>query len=47
MLKANTNNSELYVLSVDQSKAFDRLSHNYLFGLLEHMNFGDFILKAI
>jgi hypothetical protein len=27
----NLNGSELYLVSVDQSKAFDRLSHKYLF----------------
>jgi exonuclease III len=43
----NINNSELYILSVDQSKAFDRISHKYLFRLLEHLNFGSFILDAI
>ena len=36
---------ELFILSVDQSKAFDRISHKYLFKLLEHINFGDFILR--
>ena len=38
---------ELFILSVDQSKAFDRISHKYLFKLLEHINFGDFILRGI
>ena len=38
---------ELFILSVDQSKAFDRISHRYLFRILEHMNFGNFILSAI
>jgi hypothetical protein len=39
--------SELYLVSVDESKAFDRLSPKYLFKLLEHLNFGNFILKSI
>ena len=38
---------ELFILSVDQSKAFDRISHKYLFKLLEHLNFGEFILRGI
>ena len=43
----NLSGSELYLVSVDESKAFDRLSPKYLFKLLEHLNFGNFILKSI
>ena len=45
--ESNNSENELYILSVDQSKAFDRMSHKYLFKLLEHMNFGDFIFNSI
>ncbi len=38
---------ELFILSVDQSKAFDRIRHKYLFKLLEYINFGDFMLRGI
>ena len=44
---ANIRNRELYLIGIDQSKAFDRVSHGYLFALLEHMEFGEFILRNI
>ena len=47
IFECENNGSELFVLSVDQSKAFDRISHKYLFKLLKHMNFGSFITNAI
>ena len=47
IFECENNGSELFILSVDQSKAFDRISHKYLFKLLKHMNFGPFITNAI
>ena len=47
IFESNNTGSELFLLSVDQSKAFDRISHKYLFKLLEHMNFGSFILNSV
>jgi hypothetical protein len=44
---ANIKNKELYLISVDQSKAFDSLSHNYMFKLLEHLNLGEFFINSI
>lgn len=44
---ANDYNKEIYIVSIDQSKAFDRVNHNYLFNLLKHMNFGEFIFNSI
>ena len=44
---ANLKNRELYLVSVDQSKAFDRVSLAYLFKLLEHMNLGAFLISSI
>ena len=38
---------ELFLISVDQSKAFDSISHRYLFKLVKHMKFGDFISDSI
>ena len=32
---------------VDQSKAFDNISHEYVFSLLDHMNLGNFISRQI
>ena len=47
IFECENNGSELFILSVDQSKAFDRISHKYLFKLLKHLNFGPFITSAI
>jgi hypothetical protein len=37
---ANLKNKELFVVSIDQSKAFYSISHKYLFKLLKHLNLG-------
>jgi hypothetical protein len=44
---AKRKKKKLNVISVDQKKAFDSISHNYLFGLLENLNMGDFMYKNI
>ena len=44
---ANTKNKETFVVSVDQSKAFDSISHKYLFKLLKHLNLGYFFENTI
>ncbi len=38
---ANLKNKELFIVSVDQSKAFDSISHKNLFKLLKHLNLGN------
>ena len=35
------------VISVDQKKAFDNVSHKYLFKILEHLGLGEFMLDNI
>lgn len=40
-------NSEGYILKIDQEKAFDRVSHDYLFKLLEKFGFGHNFLRWI
>lgn len=37
----------LFLITVDQRKAFDSISHKYLYKLLKHVNFGDFIYNSI
>ena len=37
----------LNVISVDQKKAFDNVSHKYLFKILEHLGLGEFMLDNI
>jgi hypothetical protein len=44
---SNVKKYEMYVVSVDQSKAFDRISHKYLNKLLEHVNMGQFLNEQI
>lgn len=38
---------EGYILKLDQMKAFDRVSHEYLFSVLNHMGFGDNFISWI
>lgn len=38
---------EGYVLKIDQEKAFDRVSHEYLIGTLKNFGFGDSFIKWI
>ena len=44
---ANLRRKRLNLISVDQKKAFDSISHNYLFRLLDHLNITDFMLSNI
>ena len=44
---ANLTNNELYLVSIDQRKAFDSMSHNYLFALLDHVDINSFLTNSI
>jgi len=44
---ANLSKNELYLVSIDQKKAFDSISHNYMFALLDHLNINSFITNSI
>ena len=44
---ANINNKEAYIISFDQRKAFDYMSHEYLFALLDHVNISQFLTNNI
>ena len=38
---------EVFIVSIDQSKAFDRMSHKYLCYLIDYLNFGKFLINSI
>jgi hypothetical protein len=40
-------NLEGYIIKADQEKAFDRLSHEYMFNVLEKFGFGDVLGSII
>ena len=40
-------NKILNIVSVDQRKAFDTISHKYLFNLLKHINLGNYMCTSI
>ena len=44
---ANQRKNELYLVSIDQRKAFDSMSHEYLFALLDHLDIDMFLNKLI
>jgi hypothetical protein len=44
---ANLKKKQLDLVSIDQRKAFDSMSHNYLFALLDHLNINNFITNSI
>ena len=44
---ANLRQKELYIVSIDQRKAFDSISHTYLYALLDHLNINPFLTKSI
>ena len=44
---SNSRNKKLNIILADQKKAFDSISHRYIFALLKHIDFGDFIFNNI
>lgn len=40
-------NKKIQIVSLDQRKAFDSISHKYLYKLLDHLNIGEFMTKSI
>lgn len=43
----NEENISAYILKIDSEKAFDRVSHDYLFNLLPHFGFGEKFIEWI
>ena len=41
------NEEEMYLCSFDQKKAFDSMSHTYLFALLEHLDINPFLINSV
>ena len=44
---SNRRKKELNIILADQQKAFDSISHRYIFALIKHLNLGDFIFNSI
>ena len=44
---ANLNNVEAFIVSVDQRKAFDSMSHRYLYALLDHLDISKFLNNSV
>jgi len=44
---ANVKDKELYLVSIDQRKAFDSMSHNYLYALLDHVDINSFLTSSV
>ena len=44
---SNSKNLEGFILFLDFTKAFDKVSLNYLFTVLKHLNFGEKFISAI
>ena len=44
---ANLRKKELYIVSIDQRKAFDSISHKYLYALLDHLNINPFLTNSV
>ncbi|CAF1048156.1 unnamed protein product, partial [Brachionus calyciflorus] len=44
---SNKRKKDLNIILADQKKAFDSISHRYIFALLKHLNLGDFIFYNI
>jgi hypothetical protein len=46
-LTVSSDELEGYVIKIDQEKAFDRVSHQYIFNVLKKFGFGDVFIKWI
>ena len=44
---ANLKKIEAFIVSVDQKKDFDSMSHKYLYALLEHLGISPFLNKWV
>jgi hypothetical protein len=44
---SNEKSKDLFIMSIDQKKAFDNIDHSYLFNLLKHVNIGKNLFSSI
>jgi hypothetical protein len=44
---SNEKSKDLFIMSIDQKKAFDNIDHSYLFKLLKHVNIGKNLFSSI
>jgi len=47
LIDSNNKKRDLNIILADQKKAFDSISHRYIFALIKHLNLGDFIFNTI
>ena len=47
LIDSNRKKRDLNIILADQKKAFDSISHRYIFALIKHLNLRDFLINPI
>jgi len=47
IINSNEKSKDLFIVSIDQKKAFDNIDHSFLFNLLKHVNIGQNLFSSI
>ena len=47
IINSNEKSKDLFIVSIDQKKAFDNIDHSCLFNLLKHVNIGKNLFSSI
>ena len=47
IINSNEKSKDLFIVSIDQKKAFDNIDHSCLFNLLKHVNIGQNLFSSI